>query len=112
MARVVIGSRLPNGLVLTHPDSGEQVTLGSRFSPVVGQNQQYIDKGYSTTEVDQEFWDTWKAAYSGYQPLKSGAIFEAKNETEALAKLKELRKEKTGFEPMSQETKDIKKAVA
>jgi hypothetical protein len=106
MARdlVIIGCKLPNGLTLTHPVSKEQVTVaGMHASKVIGST-------HMNTPVDAEFWAAWKTAYSDYAPLKNGSIFEARNETEALAKSKELRKEKTGFEPMAQDAAGVKKA--
>jgi hypothetical protein len=106
MARptVIIGCRLPNGLTITHPVSKQSATIaGLHSSKIIGAT-------HVTTEVDQEFWDTWKVAYKDYAPLKTGAIFEARSETEALAKSKELRKEKTGFEPMAQDAAGVKKA--
>jgi len=41
---------------------------------------------YSTTTVDLEFWNEWKAAYVGYPPLKTRAVFEARSEQEAASK--------------------------
>lgn len=111
MAKVIIGCKLPNGLTLTHPGNKEQkVTLaGLNKAPVIGAT-------HVITEVDQDFWEAWKKAYSDengkptYQPLASGAIFEAKNSTDAAAKGKELAGEKTGLEPMDREAHLIKPA--
>lgn len=107
---ILIGCRLPHGLTLTHPISKTKITLGSRFSLILGSNGQYADKGYSTTEVDTEFWDTWKIAYRDYAPLKSGAIFEAVSASEAKEKAKDLESEKTGFESMDKDSAGIKSA--
>ena len=103
MAKIVIGCRLPNGLTLTHPITKDKVTLAGLHSAKM------IGSTHVSTEVDQDFWDVWKAAYKDYAPLKSGSIFEARNETEALAKSKELRKETTGFEPIKQDAAVVKK---
>lgn len=101
---VVIGCKLPHGLTLKSPlDPTEKVEIkGMNSSKIIGAD-------YVTTEVDEDFWATWKAAYLDYAPLKSGALFEARTQTEAASKAKELAKEITGFEPMPQETKEIKK---
>lgn len=103
--KVIIGCKLPNGLTLIHPaQPHERVTLaGLHSSKIIGAT-------HVTTEVDQDFWDTFKAAHKDYAPLKSGAIFEARNETEALAKAKELKKQKTGFEAMEPESAGVKPA--
>lgn len=107
MASITIGCRLPCGLVLQH--GGVTVTLNGQ-----NQNKEGIillkDSDYGTTEVDQPFWEAWKEAHKGFAPLESNAIFEAKNASEAKGKAKELKGEKTGHEPVSQESKDIKKA--
>lgn len=104
MAKVVIGCRLPHGLILTHPTARHRkVTLaGMHSSKVIGST-------YVTTEVDQEFWDTWKVAYRDYAPLKNGSIFEARSASDAADKAKDLTKEKTGFEPMAQDADGVKK---
>lgn len=100
MAKIIIGCRLPNGLTLHHPVTGEAVTLdGLHKSKIIGAT-------HVSTEVDAEFWDAWKTKFKDYAPLKAGAIFEARSETDALAKAKELRKERTGFEPMQTDGKD------
>lgn len=105
MAKILIGCRLPNGLTITHPVTKDKVTIaGLHSSKIIGAT-------HVTTEVDADFWETWKTAYSDYAPLKVGAIFVARSETEAQGKAKELRKEKTGFEPMAQDAAGVKKAV-
>lgn len=104
---VLIGCRLPHGLVLRHPSpehKDETVTLeGLKDSKVIGAT-------YVTTKVDAEFWATWKTAYSDFQPLRTGAIFEARSDDEAKFKAKSLTKEKTGFEPMKPEDGGVKPA--
>ena len=106
MARnVTIGCRLPHGLVIHHPLKPEhKVELAGINKAVI------IGATHVTTEVDGEFWDAWKLAHKDFAPLKSGAIFEAKSESEAKAVARELVKEKTGFEPMPQEGAGVKPA--
>lgn len=100
---IIIGCKLPHGLMLIHPlDKTQKVQInGLNTAKVIGST-------FVTTEVDADFWATWKAAYLDYAPLKSGAIFEARTQTEASAKAKELAKEKTGFEPIPQESLGVK----
>jgi hypothetical protein len=103
-SQVLIGCRLPHGLKLTHPLTKESVTVaGMHSSKIIGST-------YVTTLVDADFWADWKKSYSDYQPLKTGAIFEARSEQEAKGKGGELAKEKTGFEPMPKEALGVKKA--
>lgn len=112
MARetIIIGCKLPNGLLLRHPDpkSTEEVRLNGLNSL----GEKIIHAGaFATTEVDAEFWATWKLSYSTFQLLRNGSIFEAKNETDAKAKGKELAKEKTGLEPIDPKAHGVEKAV-
>lgn len=97
---IVIGCRLPCGLVLEH--EGKQVTLAGQ-----NQNKQGIillsQDDYGETIVDASYWAAWKKANAGFAPLETGAIFEAKNQSEVKAKAKELKAEKTGHEPMPQD---------
>ena len=103
MARetILIGCRLPNGLILHHPEKREVAVKLEGTSSAPTEGGLYLPpKPYGTTEVDAEFWATWKAAYVGFPPLKNRAVFEAKSEQEASAKAREVKKEKTGFEQM------------
>lgn len=100
--KVVIGCKLPNGLTLVHPTHKHvRVALAGLNSARI------IGATHVTTEVDQEFWDDFKAAHKDYAPLKSGSIFEARNETEAQAKGKELKKQKTGFEQVQPDSAGV-----
>lgn len=106
-ATVTVGCRIPMGLILRHPTSKVQIKLdGPRLVVADGRK---LSPSFAITEVDADFWATWKAAYAKHPPLLSGAIFEAKNEQEAKAKGKELAKERTGFEQMSQRAMGVEK---
>ena len=103
---VLIGCRLPNGLILHHPEKPDvKVTLaGVNSSKIIGAT-------YVTTEVDEEFWQVWKLRHEGvFEPLTSNAIFEAKDEASAKDFAKDLTKEKTGFEPLSKDAAGVKPA--
>jgi hypothetical protein len=105
MARetILIGCRLPNGLILHNPDPTKRdqtVKLAGTSSAPTEGGLYLPPKMFATTEVDAEFWSAWKAAYVGFPPLKNRAVFEAKSEQEASAKAKELKNENTGFEQM------------
>ena len=103
--QIIIGCRLPHGIILRHPkDPAAEVELGGvNKSAIIGAD-------HYTTPVDAEFWEAWKAAHGEFAPLKSGAIFEAKTESEAKAVAKELADEKTGFEKMPTDDAGLKKA--
>lgn len=110
MPKLLIGCRLPHGLILKHPNPEykAQVTLAGIHSTKLVDRTGRPAASYVTTEVDQELWDAWKIAYRDFAALKNGAIFEAKSEQEAKQKSNELSKEKTGFEPLSPEAHGVK----
>lgn len=92
--------KLPNGIVLQHPIEKERtVTLKGKSKAVI------VGADYGTTMVDQDFWNDWYAANSQsgreFAPLKSGAIFVAKDGKDAEAKAKDFKERKTGFEGLT-----------
>ena len=108
MARdvVIVGCKLPHGLVLHHPmKPSEKVSLNGMNKAII------IGATHVTTEVDAEFWQTWKSVHEGkFPPLDSGAIFEARSTVEAASKAKERANEKTGFERLEPDSIGIKTA--
>lgn len=113
MSTITIGCRLPSGLVLDiGDDKNTKVELaGQRQAQARSKIVLLSEDDYGTTEVDESFWEAFcKRVGPDFAPLKSGAIFVAKNEKEAKAKHKDLKGQKTGHEPLPQETGDIKKA--
>ena len=108
--RITIGCRLPHGLTISHPnpDVKQKVTLAGVHSSKLVDRTGKPAASYVTTEVDAELWEAWKTAYRDFAALKSGAIFEARNEQEAKIKANDLRKEKTGFEPMAPDAQNVK----
>ena len=112
MAKILIGCKLPNGLVISHPNPEFKSSVelkGLHSSKLVARDGSPAAT-FVTTEVDLELWDAWKLAYRDYAPLKNGSIFEARTEQEAKQKANERSKEKTGFEGMSKEALSITKA--
>jgi hypothetical protein len=98
---VLIGCRLPNGIVLHHPkDRNRTIKLAGIYETKLENGLYVPPKMFSVTAVDAEFWAEWKAAYIGFPPLKTRALFEARSEQEAESKAKNAEKVKTGFEPM------------
>lgn len=102
---VTVGCKLPHGIILDHPlDPDKKVALNGKNKALI------IGADYGTTEVDGEFWETWKTVHKDFPAVRSGAIFEARNATELVAVAKELEGEKTGFEAMPQEAQGVKPA--
>jgi hypothetical protein len=100
---VVIGCRLPHGLIITHPINRNitQKIAGLNESRIIGAT-------HITTEVDAELWELWKAIHEDYAPLKNGAIFETKSANDAERQAREFEKVKTGFEAMPQDALGVK----
>lgn len=104
---ITIGCRLPSGIVLELPGKPHVHLNGQRQAQERSRIILLSEDDYGLTEVDADFWAEWKRVYGGsgdnmFAPLKNGAIFEAKNASEAKAVQKELKNEKTGHEPMPQ----------
>jgi len=98
---VVIGCKLPHGLILELPmDTTKKVTLNGRKKALI------VGADYAMTDVDSDFWDTWLALNGEFPAVKSGAIFVAKNATDAAAIATETADVKTGFEPMRKDGQD------
>lgn len=106
---VTVGCRLPYGLILRLPGSAAEVTLGGPKLLIADGKK--LSSSFVTTQVDAEFWATWKEAYKNSPILASHSIFEARNESEANAKGKELASEPTGFEQMPQTAAGVSKSV-
>ena len=99
---VLIGCKLPNGLILDHPlDTSKTVTLAGLNKAII------IGADYATTPVDGEFWETWKTVHKDHPAIKSGAIFDARTPEEVESKAEELKDEDTGFKAMPQEAMGV-----
>jgi hypothetical protein len=112
MPTVIIGCRLPHGLTIKHPnpDVKVSVTLAGIHKTVLVKRDGTPAADFALTTVDLELWESWKKAYSDFTPLKTGAIFEAKNSQDAKLKADELKSEKTGFEPVDPKAFGVKPA--
>lgn len=95
MAKIVIGCKLPHGLILENPlNPAETVKLNGLNSSLV------IGAKHATTEVEKDFWDLWQQTNKDFPALKNKAIFVAKDQASADAIAKETKDEKTGLEPL------------
>lgn len=98
---VVIGCKLPHGLILELPtDTAKTVKLNGRNKALI------VGADYATTDIDSDFWDMWFALNSDFPAVKSGAIFVAKSAQDAAAMAKEFAERETGLEPMRTDGKD------
>jgi len=106
MARVIIGCRLPNGIVLEHPANPLKKVELSGMNKVT-----IIGAGFAQNDVDADFWEAWISANGKFPAVKNGSIFVAKSSDDAMAKARDMKKEKTGFEPMAQDAGGVTKAA-
>lgn len=105
--KVLVGCKLPNGIILEHPqDDSKTVELAGLNKIVI------IGSDHAVTPVRSEFWDAWIKSNSEFPAIKSGAIFVAKDERSLAATAKENSKRKTGLEPMQTDGKDPRAAGA
>ncbi|MFA7254388.1 MAG: hypothetical protein WC107_07635 [Patescibacteria group bacterium] len=102
---VVIGCKLPHGLVLEHPmDPNQKVVLNGKNKALI------IGADYATTEVDADFMEQWVAVNKEFPAVKSGAIFVAKSVADVAAVARENADRKTGFEAMDPKSHGVKPA--
>lgn len=92
--KVLIGCKLPNGVVL-HGTMNQPIHIN-------GMNTSLIAGGYGITTVDAHEWDYIKVHYSDYAPLMNNAIFGhgTANVNDVIDLAADLRDEKTGLEGM------------
>lgn len=96
MANVVIGCKLPNGIILEHPMKPDMtVSIAGLNSAVI------IGADHATTAVEEEFWEQWFAVHKEFPAVKSGALFVAKSANDAKAIARENKERKTGFEKLN-----------
>ncbi len=106
-AVVLIGSKLPNGLIITHPLKRDfKAEIRGLNSMPAGRNGKKLIVPYVTTEIDKDLWDAWYTVHGSpaktYPALSNGAIFIARTEEAAKKIAGERVKEKTGLESMDQ----------
>ncbi len=69
---------------------------------------------YVTTEVDADFWTSWKLLHcsgkDSFKPFSSGAIFECPSVDDAKRVYRERENEKTGLDALSQNAEGVKPA--
>ncbi|WP_215754209.1 hypothetical protein [Acetobacter sp. P5B1] len=122
-ATVTVICRMPSGLVLDLYDDGvlaaraqatqpimtppapkESIRLaGARRDPRYHKRENIMLGMGGRTEVSADFWDAWTKQNANYMPLKKGLIFAMPKESDAVARLSELRTELTGLEGLDKD---------
>jgi len=98
---VIVGCKLPNGLILQVGDKrvclrGSAIPKQPNAKNADSREFLYAD---SISLVDRVFWEAWVAQVgTDFRPLKSGAIYASNSKTDATSKAKETERLKTGFE--------------
>lgn len=100
MAKVIVGCKLPNGLMIQVSDAAVKIN-GANSTTIVG--------GYGLTEVDEAFWTQWKKEHADWPMVKNELIFAQVKPKDAEAAAEERRDQKTGLEQMKQKSDKIAK---
>lgn len=101
---VIVGCRLPNGIILELPGKPEVKVA------IKGMNSVTINgalmAGHAETIVEEEFWNAWLSKNKDFAALSSGALFANANPADLADMAKDNKKRKTGFDKL---TKDDEK---
>jgi hypothetical protein len=105
MARetVIVGCKLPNGLLLQVGNQTMRVNGRSQYrmpSPTRKDRNTDVKYADGLTVLNKDFWDTWVKEHRDYAPVKSGAIYASPSRSDAVAKARDTEEMKVGFEPM------------
>ncbi len=92
-----ICSKLPHGLILENPMNASQTVEIAGLNSIMTLGLLPGDQ-VATTNVDEDFWNSWTLVHKDFPALKSGALFVAKDDKDARAIERELSKVKSGFE--------------
>lgn len=97
MKMLKICSKLPHGLILEHPINPAYTVEVAGLNSIMTLGLLTREQ-VATTEVDEDFWNSWVSVHKNFPAITSGALFVAKDEKDARAMEKEFSKRKTGLE--------------
>lgn len=103
---VIVGCKLPNGLVLRVGDESVRVAGTARYSfPNASRKipNPTLVHGDSLTMVDKDLWTKWLEKHKDAAVVRKGYIYASNNENDARARASETKGIKTGFEPLDPE---------
>lgn len=101
---VVVGCKLPNGLIVDLCDPGVnehgQKIMIPRRQPVTfkGANSSNIVGGFGLTDVDADFWEAWVKQNAKFPALVNGLIFAQERRDRAADNAMDHADAKSGFE--------------
>lgn len=93
---VIVGCKLPNGLI---------IHIGEKNVTLNGYNSTKIVGGHGITEVDKDFWDEWSKSNSDFDPVKAGLIFASGSVKNTEAEAIEKEDNLSGFEQIDPNAK-------
>lgn len=95
---VVIGCKLPNGIIAEVGKQGETHHTVVRIN---GANAATIVGGYGLTTVSKDFWDAWLASHKQLEFVRKGLVFAHGDQRSAESHAQETSGTKSGFEPIN-----------
>lgn len=109
--KIVVGCKLPNGIVLELPGKPRVYIKGSAVEIGLPSERRTVQDlrtpailapgGFALTcDVDADFWKAWSTAYADMEVLKKGLLFAMPKQQDAAAHAKDMAKERTGLEPI------------
>lgn len=102
MPTVIVGCKLPHGLVLKLSGVKTSVTLkGANSNTIVGLDGKVQRGTCGFTVVDEAFITKWLKTYQDTTMVRKELIFIQKNQKDAEAQAAEQVDQKTGFEPVN-----------
>ncbi len=119
MPNVMIGCKLPHGLILElipappadrtlqgFVPAGKRVTIKGANSLRTERRAQQGVHPFAITPVDKDFWEAWYAQHKDRDFVKNGLVFVAKDEKDAQAMARERLPERTGLEGLNTDLKN------
>ena len=100
---VVVGCKLPNGLLLSVDGKTIRINGRARYnmpSPTRKSLNTDVEYADGLTTVDKAFWDKWLADHKEYTPVMKGHVYASGNRNDAVAKAKDTEENLTGLEPL------------
>jgi len=97
-ASVVIGCKLPNGIIMEMGKLGDEGHVAVRIN---GSNAALVIGGYGMTTVSKELWDKWYAKNKRLEFVRKGLIFAHGDEASARDHAQDNAGHKSGFEAVN-----------
>lgn len=104
MPNVIVGCKLPHGLIIRLPNAETPVTLkGANSGTIVGLDGKVVRGTCGFTPVDEAFITQWLKLNAPMVMVKKGLVFVQKDQKNAAAEASDKAAVKTGFEAVDPE---------